>query len=80
MQETNQIARTMPLTPIYLDFLEYRAKKEFLEGTTAAGKTTIGAVKFMLRVAESQTKFHMIAATDIRYSREKYNKCRERNS
>lgn len=67
MQEANQEQRTMPLSAIYLDFLECRAKKEFLEGTTAAGKTTVGAVKFMLRVAESQKKFHMIAAADIRY-------------
>lgn len=47
-----------------------------MEGTTAAGKTTIGAIKFMLRVAESAKKYHMIAAADIRYSRKKRDKPR----
>ena len=35
----------------YLDFLEHEAAVEFLEGTTAAGKTTVGLVTFMLKVA-----------------------------
>ena len=35
---------------------------DFLEGTTASGKTTIGAgVKFMLRVSASKKKLHIIA-------------------
>ena len=66
-QTINQVVQALPLSPIYIDFLNYRAKKEFMEGTTAAGKTTIGAIKFMLRVAESKRKYHMIAAADIRY-------------
>ncbi|GLB31772.1 hypothetical protein LAD12857_36950 [Lacrimispora amygdalina] len=37
---------------------------EFLEGTTAAGKTTVGLFKFMLKVAESPKKLHIIAAKD----------------
>lgn len=37
---------------------------EFLEGTTAAGKTTVGIFKFMLLVAESKKKYHIIAAKD----------------
>lgn len=51
-----------PLSEKYLDFLEHDAPVEFLEGTTAAGKTTVGIVKFMLKVAESEKKMHVIAA------------------
>ncbi len=68
-----QVAPVLPLSQIYIDFLQNRAKKEYMEGTTAAGKTTIGAIKFMLRVAESKRKFHMIAAADIRYCRKERN-------
>lgn len=36
---------------------------EFLEGTTASGKTTVGAgIKFMLMVSASDMKLHVIAA------------------
>lgn len=77
MEQNNQICG-LPLSKIYIDFLNCRAKKEFMEGTTAAGKTTIGAIKFMLRVAESKKKYHMIAAADIRYSRKERNKSRKR--
>lgn len=51
-----------PLSQKYLDFLEYDAPVEFLEGTTAAGKTTVGIVKFMLKVADSKKKMHIIAS------------------
>ncbi|NOW85320.1 PBSX family phage terminase large subunit [Clostridium beijerinckii] len=51
-----------PLSEKYLDFLEHDAPVEFLEGTTAAGKTTVGIVKFMLKVAESEKKMHVIAS------------------
>lgn len=51
-----------PLSQKYLDFLEHDAPVEFLEGTTAAGKTTVGIVKFMLKVAESKKKMHIIAS------------------
>jgi PBSX family phage terminase large subunit len=37
---------------------------EFLEGTTAAGKTTVGLFKFMLKVAQSPKKLHILAADD----------------
>ena len=50
------------LSDKYLDFLEHRAPVEALEGTTAAGKTTVGILKFMLMVAESPKKMHVIAA------------------
>lgn len=39
--------------------------REFLEGTTAAGKTTVGITKFMLKVADSDIKFHIIAGADL---------------
>ena len=38
---------------------------EFLEGTTSSGKTTVGLVKFMLEVAASPKKLHMICGLDI---------------
>lgn len=34
------------------------------EGTTYAGKTTVGIYKFMLKVADSEKKLHIIAAKD----------------
>ena len=40
------------------------APVEFLEGTTAAGKTTVGLFKFMLKVAESPKKLHILSADD----------------
>lgn len=46
----------------YKDFLKHNAPVEFLEGTTAAGKTTVGITKFMLKVAKSKKKMHVIAA------------------
>ncbi len=50
------------LSSKYKDFLRYRAPVEFLEGTTAAGKTTVGILKFMLEVAKSKKRQHVIAA------------------
>ncbi len=52
------------LSPKYKDFIRCKAPVEFLEGTTAAGKTTVGIVKFMLRVAESPKKIHIISGLD----------------
>lgn len=52
------------LSDKYKAFLHCKAPVEFLEGTTAAGKTTVGLFKFMLRVAESPKKLHIIAAKD----------------
>lgn len=46
----------------YKDFLKHNASVEFLEGTTAAGKTTVGITKFMFQVAKSKKKMHVIAA------------------
>lgn len=52
------------LSPKYKAFLNCEAPVEFLEGTTAAGKTTVGLFKFMLKVAESPKKLHVLAADD----------------
>lgn len=55
----------MILSPKYLDFLQSDAKLEVLEGTTFAGKTTVGVVKFMLRVADSEKRFHVLSGLDL---------------
>lgn len=55
----------MILSPKYLDFLQSNAKVEVLEGTTFAGKTTVGVVKFMLRVADSSKRFHVLSGLDL---------------
>ena len=50
----------------YLDFLYYNdADFECLEGTTASGKTTTGIIKFMLHVAASDRKQHIISGRDL---------------
>ena len=49
----------------YKAFLRCRAPVEFLEGTTAAGKTTVGLFKFMMRVAESDKKIHILSGLDL---------------
>lgn len=53
------------LSPKFKDFLLTETKRDYLEGTTAAGKTTVGIFKFMLMVAKSDLKYHVIAGTDI---------------
>ena len=58
-------ATKMPLSRKYKDFLKTDAQAEFLEGTTAAGKTTVGVVKFMLKVAQSHQKLHIISGLDL---------------
>lgn len=50
------------LSKKYKAFLKHNAQVECLEGTTAAGKTTVGILKFMLQVAKSKKKQHVIAA------------------
>ena len=42
------------LSDKYKAFLKIVAPVEILEGTTAAGKTTVGIFKFMLQVAASR--------------------------
>lgn len=53
------------LSDKYRAFLSCRAPVEFLEGTTAAGKTTVGLLKFMLRVAESEKRIHILSGLDL---------------
>ena len=43
-------AERLLLSDKYKAFLHCNAPAEFLEGTTAAGKTTVGLFKFMLKV------------------------------
>lgn len=52
------------LSDKYKAFIKCQAPVEFLEGTTAAGKTTVGLYKFILKVAESPKKLHILAADD----------------
>ena len=53
-----------PLSQKYIDFINStNVAADFLEGTTASGKTTVGAgVKFMLMVSASKKKLHLIAS------------------
>lgn len=54
-----------PLSQKYIDFINTTTNvdAEFLEGTTASGKTTVGAgVKFMRMVSRSKKKLHIIAS------------------
>ena len=55
---------SFPLSQKYIDFINTtNVSAEFLEGTTASGKTTVGAgVKFMRMVSQSPKKLHTIAA------------------
>ncbi len=53
------------LSEKYKAFIRHDAPVEFLEGTTYAGKTTVGVFKFMLKVAESPQRLHIIACADI---------------
>lgn len=56
---------SFPLSQKYIDFINTvkGVTAEFLEGTTASGKTTVGAgVKFMRMVSASPKKLHVIAA------------------
>ena len=54
----------MRVGPKFDAFLDHRAAAEFLEGVTAAGKTTVGVYKFMLETAESDKTQHIIAGLD----------------
>lgn len=58
---------SFPLSQIYIDFINttQNVYAEFLEGTTASGKTTVGAVKFMRMVSASSKKMHVIASKTV---------------
>lgn len=56
---------SFPLSQKYIDFINTveGVDADFLEGTTASGKTTVGCgVKFMRMVSRSQKKLHIIAS------------------
>ncbi len=53
------------LSSKYKAFLHSDAPVEFLEGTTAAGKTTVGGFKFILKVADSPKKIHILSGLDL---------------
>ncbi|MDD4849657.1 MAG: terminase [Gemmiger sp.] len=55
----------LELSEKYRAFLRSEAAVEFLEGTTAAGKTTVGLFKFMLRVAQSDKVAHILSGLDL---------------
>ena len=56
-----------PLSQKQKDFLTTVSgvRADFLEGTTASGKTTVGAVKFMRMVSRSDKKLHIIASRSV---------------
>lgn len=60
----NLRSRKFPLSQKYKDFINCtNVSADFLEGTTASGKTTVGAgVKFMYMVSASPRKLHVIAS------------------
>ncbi len=61
----NKKKRSFPLSQKYIDFINTtkNVDADFLEGTTASGKTTVGAsVKFMRMVSKSKKKLHIIAS------------------
>lgn len=49
----------------YRRFMRHKADMEFLEGTTAAGKTTVGVLKFFTMVARSKAFQHILAGLDL---------------
>lgn len=55
----------MKLGAKYQAFMRHQADFEFLEGTTAAGKTTVGALKFFLQVARSRSTQHILSGLDL---------------
>lgn len=55
---------SLTLSPKYKAFLRHFAQMEVLEGTTAAGKTTVGAYKFICKVMASPKQLHILAADD----------------
>lgn len=59
------LTNNFPLSQKYIDFINTvdNVDADFLEGTTASGKTTVGAgVKFMRMVSRSKKKMHIIAS------------------
>lgn len=59
------MAEELLLSDKYKAFLKHDAPVEFMEGTTFSGKTTVGIVKFMLKVADSPKKLHVLSGLDL---------------
>lgn len=59
------IVTALILSDKYKHFMKHNASVEFLEGTTSAGKTTVGAIKFMFKVAQSHQKLHIVSGLDL---------------
>ncbi len=59
------MAEQLLLSEKYKAFLKHDAPVEFLEGTTFAGKTTVGILKFMFKVAASPKKLHVLSGLDL---------------
>lgn len=55
----------LKLSEKFRDFLFTTTERDYLEGTTAAGKTTVGIAKFLLMVAKSDKANHVIAGADL---------------
>lgn len=53
------------LSDKYKAFLACRAPVEYLEGTTAAGKTTVAIIKFILKVYASPKDQHILSGLDL---------------
>ena len=49
----------------FIDFMKSPAPVEFLEGTTYAGKSTVGVPKFMFKIAASNKKLHVLSGLDL---------------
>lgn len=59
------LPNSFPLSQKYIDFINSvkNVSADYLEGTTASGKTTVGAgIKFMRMVSASPKKLHIIAS------------------
>lgn len=55
----------MEFSDKYKHFLKVEAEFEFLEGTTASGKTTTGAIKYVLQVLKNEKKDHILSGLDL---------------
>lgn len=53
------------LSKKYKYFIKTTDRADILEGTTAAGKTTVGVPKFMMMVARSKKKMHILSGLDL---------------
>lgn len=59
------MSNLLVLSQKFRDFICTETKRDYLEGTTSAGKTTVGIFKFMLMVAKSDIRDHVMAGADL---------------